>query len=570
MKFSNILKLNIYDLIVFFDKNKQKNNTLENVRKYFENRINLKNKLTEQEYSEIDEFINRIINSNLLSDIKKLLIKYIKKLLILSKSEDLYKIYKKKGTVLIDNISEKKLLIYFEILLKLYKTNNIEIENFIKFYLKHYYKTDKLKEILEYSYKVDSEERFIINKLIDDYNINGYIKQLYKELTDENITIKNVYVLLNKILSCKMDSFKDKSIKRLLECKKIINSDSLYDKIRDNKEIEELKEYFSYVYNVVKSKFNNDQIIKEKVLNNELILDKTFPKNCYIELSKDDNLEFINDERIITIDEDYSPDLDGAFSIKKENDIYYLKVFVSDVPVFLREHKEICKTAYERGTSMYYCVRNERSNIDMLPEYLSHDYLSLLLNKPRNVITFSYIIDSRGNTYLDKVIRNKIIVNTKLTPKKAKKILNSKEDLGLIQKDLRDYKKLCNIIKFNSKDAYLKRINSEKIFDLVGLTSILTNYYIGHNSNFAIYRNNGLYTKNPGEFYTQSTTPLRRFVSNINLAFFLEQNGVISFPSKDLNYVENNVEEINEHLNECENLAKFVDRNSSFVKKYIK
>ena len=50
----------------------------------------------------------------------------------------------------------------------------------------------------------------------------------------------------------------------------------------------------------------------------------------------------------------------------------------------------------------------------------------------------------------------------------------------------------------------------------------------------------------------------------------VDQNGVVNFNDKYLNYVENNVDEIIGHLNECDEISKFIERNSKFAKKYVK
>ena len=114
-------------------------------------------------------------------------------------------------------------------------------------------------------------------------------------------------------------------------------------------------------------------------------------------------------------------------------------------------------------------------------------------------------------------------------------------------------------------------LDIDKISDLVGFSSILVNYYVGHETEFAIYRSVGKYTaKADTDCYTHSVTPLRRFVSNINLAFFLEQNSISSFPERDLVRIQNNTEEIVEHLNDTDNLNKFTNRNPRFVKKYLR
>ena len=119
-----------------------------------------------------------------------------------------------------------------------------------------------------------------------------------------------------------------------------------------------------------------------------------------------------------------------------------------------------------------------------------------------------------------------------------------------------------------SKYLYINKLNVNKVIDLVAFSSILTNYYIGEKSLFAIYRVSGKYKCEASELnYTHSVTPLRKFVSNINLAFFLNQQGVESFDEKKLNYVENNIDEILNHLNYKEYLNKYVQSHSYLIKK---
>ena len=146
-------------------------------------------------------------------------------------------------------------------------------------------------------------------------------------------------------------------------------------------------------------------------------------------------------------------------------------------------------------------------------------------------------------------------------------------DGSLIGDSLKIYRELCKLVSFNSGDKYLSRLNCNRISDLVAFPSVLVNYYIGYMADFVIYRDNGVYTtsvSDDGCKYTHSVTPIRRFVSNINLAFFLEQNGVVHFANKDLYYVMDNSVEIVRHLNDRESISRFVDKHSSFVKKYIR
>ena len=93
---------------------------------------------------------------------------------------------------------------------------------------------------------------------------------------------------------------------------------------------------------------------------------------------------------------------------------------------------------------------------------------------------------------------------------------------------------------------------------------------MGDEADFVIYRDGCYVKKGEDSCYTHSVTPLRRFVSNINLAFLLNQKGEVSFSDKDLNYVERNIDEILAHLNRQDELSRFVDKYPEMVKKYVK
>ena len=281
----------------------------------------------------------------------------------------------------------------------------------------------------------------------------------------------------------------------------------------------------------------------------------------------------VDDELILTIDDPDSPDMDGAFSIVKNSDGYKFRVYISNVPVLLRDNRKLCEEVYRRGTSMY--VRNYNGgnySIDMLPKFLSCKYFSLNSRGFKDVIEFTFDFGLDGEFYSCCVDRKRIKVNNNLSPDNARRIINCCDDIGVIGESLRNYRELCRLVSLKSDKKYLRKLNCNKISDLVAFPSVLVNYYIGDLADFTIYRNNGVYTTlmDGGCKYTHSVTPIRRFVSNINLAFFLEQNGVVHFANKDLYYVKDNSMEIVRHLNERENISKFVDKHSSFVKKYIR
>ena len=191
----------------------------------------------------------------------------------------------------------------------------------------------------------------------------------------------------------------------------------------------------------------------------------------------------------------------------------------------------------------------------------------------KDAIEFAFEFGLGGEFYSCCVDRKRIRINENLSPDNAKKMIISMDDSGVIGDSLKNYRELCWLVSKGSSDKYLSKLNCNRIGDLVAFPSVLVNYYIGYMADFVIYRNNGVYTtwvSNDGHKYAHSVTPIRRFVSNINLAFFLEQYRVVSFLDKDLYYVQDNIDEIVMHLNERDKLSKFVEKNSSLVKKYIR
>lgn len=314
--------------------------------------------------------------------------------------------------------------------------------------------------------------------------------------------------------------------------------------------------------------------IKEAIKSGKIVIKKEFPLSVLASIKFPNNHLDTVSGGIITIDDAISHDLDGAFSIMKDSGYYVFNVYVTDVASFLKDNRKVSSEAYKRGCSFYAneCGNSESFQINMLPDILSCGHLSLLRNKPRDVLNFSYVFREDGTFYECNLSRKQIRVNYSLTPRLANGLLdNSLPDRLNVRSSLLLCKELMTKVVSNSNYRYLKSLRPENISDFVSFPSILTNYFVANTSQFVILRDRGRYTMTPGgELYSHTVTPLRRFVSDINLAFFLNQEGVVSFNEKDLNFVEKNIEEIIEHLNMQHELSKFVEKKSGFVKRYMK
>ncbi len=412
--------------------------------------------------------------------------------------------------------------------------------------------------------------------LIDDKSIvlvliKEFIEELEKEKTFSNVLIGKIDKIDKKTDIYMLDETFE-ILKRTLSWVEV-NEKVVYQAISDNKK-EAFKRKFLEFRKKIDKLDKNDRRIKKDLEEGKINLNQEEFSFNYSSLKRTDECLEVVKDRVITIDSYDAVALDGAFSIKKERDYYIFDVYVTDVATFLRDNRDLCINAYKRGTSI--SIKNHGKmkdiHLDILPTTLDSDYLSLKQNKLRSVIDFKFIILNDGLINSTYVSRKKVKVTDRLNYNRANELFNvSISNSSRVQRDLLLYKEMVEKVLGNTLNLYSKEMNVKQINDLFSFASILVNYYVGYEADFAIYRNDGKYIRRDGEhYYTHSVTPLRRFVSLINLAFLLNQNGEASFSEKDLRYVENNVDEIIEHLNEQDKLSEFVKKNSSYVKKYLK
>ena len=116
----------------------------------------------------------------------------------------------------------------------------------------------------------------------------------------------------------------------------------------------------------------------------------------------------------------------------------------------------------------------------------------------------------------------------------------------------------------------LYNIDTYGIKNILYVVDMIINFYVGHNNEFSIYEKDGLYLKENINGYAQANLPLKNIISNINLAFFLKQNNLLDIKDKYLYYIKDNIDEVVNHLNERNMIAKFANKNGQFVRKYLK
>ena len=570
-------KLKIKYFINFLNVH-EKEKWVKILNEYFNYRVSNRIICDKEELDDLIFLVYEIKNMKIYYDKKQknLIMTEIARLIVLSKDIDIYKkfyIFSKKKVF---EFSNEEIIEYIDIILKncycCFVVSKFDI------YIRKYFELDgSLCEILKLidnnCFVFSKKELKYINNFIYDNYMDVVLKNIFLELENKIISGVKLCELFSKIEDFKIEKMSVNNLKLL---KKIIDKfcdEKIKLKLDCNDDLESIIKMRDNIFNNIYNCEDTDVKTKNDIIFENVDLFANFSIDVINSIQLVNySLPTSNNNRIITIDDPNSPDLDGAFSVIKDNDGYILNVYISDVPTFLRDNRILCNEAFLRGCTMY--VRDYKNrcniNIDMLPECLSHHYLSLNLEGYKNVITFSFFIDCNGIVNLNKIFRERIIINNKLSPIIAKEIISTNDDYGVLQNDLRNYKELCKLVCSKSINKFLRSLNYNNISDLVGFSSVLVNYYIGYNSLFSIYRESGVYSKVKQSGYTHSVTPLRRFVSNINLAFLLEQHKIVSFSDKDLYFVQDNIDEIINHLNERDKLSKFVEKNSTLVKRYIK
>ena len=531
----------------------------------------------ENEYVYLRKIIRYVCNSSLYSKKEKNdFMMAIEKVLVFSRDNDRYDKFVRLSKGKVWELSLEEIDEYIDIMIRdcYYGYVVSKLDVYFRRYLELDGDVDKLYNLIDdnkYCYK-KNDVKYMNDFIYNEY-INVMLGKILFLLGKDKINGVMLYQYFYKLYGVCFDKISSKNLILFRDVINLFNKKSTLDKLDNSLILDSLVEIISFLSEKLMYDGGKDTRIK-----NDIILGRIVFTNNFINGSISDvrvncrSVSIVDDELILTIDDPASLDMDGAFSIVKNDDGYIFKVYVSNVPVLLRDNRKLCEEVYMRGTSMY--VRNCNGgnyNIDMLPKFLSCKYFSLNSRGFKDAIEFTFEFGLDGEFYSCSVDRKRIRINNNLSPDNARRMINCCDDTGVVSDSLKNYRELSRLVSSKSKDKYLAKLNCNRISDLVAFPSVLVNYYIGYLADFAIYRDNGVYTvSTDGGRYTHSVTPIRRFVSNINLAFFLEQNSVVHFANKDLYYVMDNSMEIIRHLNEKESISKFVDKHSSFVKKYIK
>ena len=416
-----------------------------------------------------------------------------------------------------------------------------------------------------------------LNNIVDKNWLNGYVSNKV------GLTISSYVNELNKILDKESDyaSACDKFQKILIVLKNkhlksnvVKNIILIMNKYKEKLDINNSNIEFLDVFNEIEHIVNTNALysLTNKFINDEVKID--LGQTYFDTISYDaDKLPFlIKQAPIISLDSTNSPDLDSAFSIRKDKDLYLFNVYVTDVPSFLSNNRELSINSYRQGTSFYIRDGDKNINYDMLPKVLSHDYLSMLKSKkPKNAICFQFVFNNDGKMEECKVSRNKVIVDANLFATDALKILKQKKQLTLVDKSIFMMQELTKKVANNSDKVNMRSLEAGTVNDMIAFPSVLVNLYLAEKLAFGMFYENSAYIMNPTKDtpYLRSSAPLRRYADDINLAIFLEQENLQRFNRDDFRYLEKNFEEIIEYLNERNVIDRYIKYNNSFVKKLL-
>ena len=179
-----------------------------------------------------------------------------------------------------------------------------------------------------------------------------------------------------------------------------------------------------------------------------------------------------------TIDPIGCQDLDDAISYIDENNFI---IHIADPNKF--NNIIDLNTYYDNYTSIYF----GHKTYHLLPYELSTNFISLIKNKIRPVLSIYFMFDNNGKPYINKIIRQNIKVNENLSYDEANIILQNNDSNNHINKLFEISKKL-EPIYYQSEKILVDTHDMIELFMLVTNNKI-AEYLINHNIINVLYKN---------------------------------------------------------------------------------
>ena len=438
------------------------------------------------------------------------------------------------------------------LLLNIIKSNDIEkikssinlMKNDIDYYL------DIRSFIIDNRCDIEINTYKEIMKYINNGLNNRLITEIHNEIRKNKVSLKRLINLSNGLVLDDKKKIEYHYLKLIDFIVESLSFDSdLRVKINNLEKYNELKNDLLKKLNALLINANTNDKIKLDIENGRITLTNHFQARLVktVEFSPT-NAKIVEGQKIITLGSNRIPDRDLSFSIEDLGDIYILDIYLSDVPTFLLKNRKLASEAYKRANSLYIKDKDgETYNIDMLPVFISHKYLSLHNNHPKDVISFNFVLDKKGNVLSSSVNKNRIKVSSNIT-------LEQIEDnnTGMFYDTINSLIELSHSLNEKPKNVPRRLVNK----------------YVGDEKCLSIYYKNGIYTRE-GE-YAPSSSPLKGIISDINLGMLLYDKGLLNIKDEDVYKLTDNLDEVIEHLNYMDKVKKYVYDNSKYVYRYIK
>ncbi len=244
---------------------------------------------------------------------------------------------------------------YYKYILDLLEKDNLTEDDIISSIAFIDNKKYILKKLVSKADNILSFNNMTLNIIKDRINDDSFIDEIINE--EKRNKAEKIAVLLENINDDNIDlNFLQTNYSELLE---ILKTTTLDIKVIEiiitgmNKNIDKIKSnYFDYkdlintleeISNIIKT--NPINKITNDVINNSLNIDLGRTFNSPLKYSESNTSFIFQDTPIIALDKQVSLDLDSAFSIDKDNDLYFFDVYVTDVPSFLSIRKVRLKAA---------------------------------------------------------------------------------------------------------------------------------------------------------------------------------------------------------------------------------
>jgi len=132
--------------------------------------------------------------------------------------------------------------------------------------------------------------------------------------------------------------------------------------------------------------------------------------------------------RPLTIDGATTLDFDDALTIEQEENGYLVGIHISDVAHYVRPGDPLFQEAMQRGTSIYF----PEGQIPMLPRHLSQGICSLIQGETRATFSFMILLTEAAKVVRTRISPSIIRVARRLTYEEADRIINTDEELRLL------------------------------------------------------------------------------------------------------------------------------------------